>query len=131
MLFLFGFAELFIKGQCNKTGGYKMGKRTAVWVEIPCDNCGESFKKKEARLKYAKRHYCSLECCDKHKKSTMKGKNNHRYGTKPSEEEIERRSKFMKEQTKIMLIKFLRQGRRRRRGENILLGGIPKQEKRG
>ena len=77
-----------------------MGKRTAVWVEISCDNCGDLFEKKQSKLKYSKKHYCSLDCCDKHKKKTMKGKNNHRYGTKASKETNEKRSKSMKEQWK-------------------------------
>ena len=74
-----------------------MGKRVAILVKIPCDNCGRTFEKKESRLKRSKHHYCSLECCDQHKKSTMKGKANHRFGKRASQETIDKQSAAMKE----------------------------------
>jgi len=77
-----------------------MGKRTATWVEIPCDNCEKLFEKKESRLKYSKRHYCSNDCSDQHKKTTMKGKNNHRFGTKSKDSTIKKQSAAMKERWK-------------------------------
>lgn len=66
-------------------------------VEINCSFCNKIFKKRKSRLKYSKNHYCSIECCDIHKKETMKGKNNHRYGSTLSEEAKKFRSDFMKE----------------------------------
>lgn len=77
-----------------------MGKRTATWVKIPCDNCEKLFEKNQSRLKYSKRHYCSNDCSDQHKKTIMKGKNNHRFGKKTSESTKKKCSISMKERWK-------------------------------
>jgi hypothetical protein len=73
-----------------------MGKKTAILVNIQCDNCGQLFEKKQSRIKYSKHHYCCLECSDEHKKKTMKGKNNHRYGIKHTDERKKKTSAAMK-----------------------------------
>jgi hypothetical protein len=64
-------------------------------VRIKCDNCTIEFDKLYSKLKRSKHHYCSLKCCDQHKKQIMKGEGNHRYGTKSSAETAEKKSKTM------------------------------------
>lgn len=69
-------------------------------VLIKCDFCEKTFEKARHKLKRSKKHYCSRECCDLHKKQTMKGQQNHRYGTKRTKEQKEKIGKLMKEKWK-------------------------------
>jgi len=84
----------------NNTKRNKAGRftKSAVIVTIECDHCGEDFDKKQSRMKYSKRHFCSNECSDLHKKVAMKGENNPSYGKEWTDERKQKRSERMKEQ---------------------------------
>jgi len=64
-------------------------------TKIKCDNCCVEFEKATSRLKRSKRHYCSRNCVDEHKKKIMKGEGNHMYGKEQSEKSKLLKSKAM------------------------------------
>lgn len=79
--------------QRGKNGKFK---KSAVWVNKTCENCGVVFQVKESDLKYGRGKCCSRKCVDENKKETYKGESNPSFGRVHSEEEIKRRSESMK-----------------------------------
>lgn len=61
-------------------------------MEIKCDYCGKIVERNPSDIKGKKNHFCSMECLSKWLKATgaRRGKNNPKYGTKHSEETLEK-----------------------------------------
>lgn len=86
----------FCSVRCNAAYSGKQRTENAKKVSLPCDYCGTVFEKLENKVKHSKKHYCSLECCDNHKKVLMKNKGNHRFGVSQTEELKQRKREKMK-----------------------------------
>lgn len=85
------------KKYCSRDCQYESyrGERRTEWVERECKYCEEKFEIKKSGLKHGKGKYCSVECCDEHKKETYKGEKNPMYGTEMSEKAKKKKRKTM------------------------------------
>lgn len=57
-------------------------KRIKKEPNVECSYCGKEFYLKPYRIKKAKQHYCSQECCWQHRKELYSGDGNHQFGLK-------------------------------------------------
>jgi very-short-patch-repair endonuclease len=83
-----------MKDKQNNKGHFK---KTAIWVDKTCENCGTTFQVKESDLKYGRGKCCSRKCVDENKKQTYLGNKNPMFGKTHSEEERLYKSRIMKD----------------------------------
>jgi hypothetical protein len=87
----------FCSTKCNTQYHGKERTENSGKIEIVCDFCNNRIMKPASKVRDCKNNYCSRKCSDQHKKETMKGSGNHRYGIKASEETQRKKSDCMKE----------------------------------
>lgn len=60
------FCNKLCRGKWESAHGVNGRERNPFWkggpVDLPCDNCGHTYKSKRSRLEYFEHHFCSTEC---------------------------------------------------------------------
>lgn len=65
--------------RCKKCSKKSYTEKRSNRVYYKCDYCGKESFCKKSKYDNAKRHYCSQECCDKHKRFLLIESNNPNY----------------------------------------------------